>query len=39
MSAELERDLMRIRCVAVEVLVLVSRDIKHLCGPKVEILE
>jgi hypothetical protein len=35
----LGRESVRIRCVAVEVLVLVSRDIKHLCGPKVEILE
>jgi hypothetical protein len=33
----LGRESMRIRCVAVEVLALVSRDIKHLCGPEVEI--
>jgi len=33
------RESVWIRCVAVEVLALVSRDIEHLCGPKVEILE
>jgi hypothetical protein len=33
------RESVWIRCVVVEVLALVSRDIKHLCGPKVEILE
>ena len=32
-------EFVRIRCIAVEVLALVSRDIKHLCGPKSEILE
>src|SRR5262245_29732608 len=36
---EPERESVWIRCDAVEVLALVSRDIKHLCGPKVEILE